>query len=93
MPINIQLKGNNINFEGLYSSITELKNDGGIYYILRYDSVTGSYNILDKGISDNIKAFLQNSRKRFHWKRADKGLYFATKYCHKKERTNLYEDI
>lgn len=82
----------NYDFEGLFDSISSLKDQSGVYAIIGWDSEERKEKIVDIGQADKVKKRVDTHDREDCWKDY-KFLKYAVLYCDEKSRKSIEKEL
>jgi len=80
-------------FDGVYASISSIKDISGVYAVLSKNNSTGKYSVVDIGESQNIRTRLASHDREVHWKKCTAIPEFAVFYCNEGERMKIEREL
>ena len=92
--VSMSIKIGNYNFEGPYTSTTNLKNQSGLYAILGRKSENQKWNVIDIGESSQVKERVDNHDRSDCWNRQGYStIAAAVYYCNEQERMRIEKEL
>ena len=79
----------NYDFEGPYTSPSQLSNRGGVYGVL--SNQAGNYSLIDVGKSDTVRARIEQHDRKTCWQRHNRGQLEYCAYYTTQSRRDLIE--